>query len=169
MGFPAGSAILEEIARLDAERAQKCSEILARHELEGAKSAVLIPGAFDFLHRLDDLGIRRALVTRNSRPITEFTLQRFGLEFDCLITREDGPPKPDPWAIQTICQSWNLHPSGAVMLGDFLYDIEAGRNAGARTVYFTRGRSEQPGMEIADYHLQSFTETDPLLRVLGLI
>ncbi len=168
MGLPENSSILEEITRLDAGRAQRCRQILEYHELDGARRAVLIPGASDFIRRLDTLGVKRALATRNSRAMAELTLHQCGLTFDLLMTREDGPAKPDPWAITHICEIWNLAPRSVVMVGDFRFDIEAGNAAGVRTVYFTRGRGALPGMEKADHVLESFDRADDLLDALGL-
>jgi phosphoglycolate phosphatase len=168
MELPESSSILEEISRLDAGRARRCRQILERHELDGARRAVLIPGAADFVRRLDTLGIKRALATRNSRPMAELTLRHCGLSFDLLMTREDGPAKPDPWAIRRICEIWNLDPRRVVMLGDFRFDIEAGNAAGVRTVFFTRGRGSVPGIEKADYVLESFDRANELLGALGV-
>lgn len=171
MGLPENAPILEALKHMDAERAKQCKLILDRHELEGARRASPVPGAADFLRRLDDLGMRRALVTRNSRAMTELTLRHCGLNFELLITREDGPAKPDPWSIERICEIWDLDPARVVMLGDFRFDVEAGKAAGARTVFFTRGRVPEslPGIDDADFLLDSFEQPDDLLFQLGLI
>lgn len=170
MDLPKESSILAEIARMDKQNAKRCTEILERHELHGAQRAVLIPGTQDFIRRLEHLGIRRAVVTRNSRGTAELTLRHCGLAFDLLFTREDGPAKPDPWAIRRICEAWNLDPASVVLIGDFRFDIDAGKAAGVRTVYFTHGRNRTalPGIEGADDLLESFEHLDDLLAKLGL-
>ena len=171
MGLPSSIPILEEIDRMNGERARHCREILDRHEREGAERATLVPGALKFLGRLDRLKIKRALVTRNSRAMAELTLKRCGLEFELIITREDGPAKPDPWAIDAICKTWKLEPSRVVMLGDFRFDMEAGKAAGTQTVYFSRGRTRESltGLADADYFLESFDCCEELLNALGLL
>ncbi|MGH8558920.1 MAG: HAD family hydrolase [Methylococcales bacterium] len=170
MGLPEKSSILEEIERMNAARAKRCMRILDRHELDGARRAMPIPGAMDFIRHLDSLGLKRALVTRNSRSMAELSLRHCALRFDLLIAREDGPAKPDPWAITKICEVWNLDPAHLVMLGDFRFDIEAGNAAGVHTVYFTRGRRRErlPGIEHAGYVLEAFDRPGDLLAALGL-
>jgi phosphoglycolate phosphatase len=170
MSIPENCSILEEISHMETERAEYCRRILERHELDGAERAIPIPGALEFIRRLDRQGIKRALVTRNSRPMAEMTLRQCGLRFDLKITREDGPAKPDPWAIARICDVWNFDAARVVMVGDFRFDIEAGKAAGARTVFFTRGRSPESlaGIENADYLLESFDRADDLMVALGL-
>ena len=58
-------------------------------------------GIHSFLAWMDTRGLRRGLVTRNSRKSVELVLGRLGFDFDAVITREDAPPKPAPdpvWA-----------------------------------------------------------------------
>lgn len=165
MGLPAGQPILESLERLNAPERQRCEEILRRHEWEGAQRAALMPGAADFLARLAPLRLQQAVLTRNSRAMALATLERVGLRFHPLMAREDAPVKPDPTAIRRICQSWTLAPEQVVMLGDYLFDLQAGRAAGAQTVLYARGRSadELPYADLADFVLSTFHDGDALL------
>lgn len=138
VGVPAGEPILEWIETLPpgADR-DRAVEILHRHEHRGAEAATLMPGIREFLASLAQAGIHRAVFTRNSRPTTEHTLRRLGLDaFAPVITREDAPPKPDPSGLEAICRHWRLQPDDVLFIGDYLYDLEAGRNAGIRTVLY---------------------------------
>lgn len=137
MGLPAGRPILESLAGLPEADLARCNAILHRHEMAGADRAIPLPGVIEFLDELQRRGLRRAVVTRNSRPITLAMLAKLPVSFDPVITREDGPVKPDPWAIQTICQSWQVSPHRVVMIGDYWFDIACGRAAGARTVLYS--------------------------------
>lgn len=138
VGVPAGEPILEWIETLPpGEARDRAVEILHRHEHRGAEAATLMPGIMEFLASLVQAGIHRAVFTRNSRPTTEHTLRRLGLDaFAPVITREDAPPKPDPTGLETICRHWRLQPDDVLFIGDYLYDLEAGRNAGIRTVLY---------------------------------
>ena len=71
-------------------------------------------------------------MTRNSRRQTLPLLARLGLEFDAVLTRDDGPVKPDPAAIWEICRRWRTHAERVVVLGDYRFDLEMGRRAGAK-------------------------------------
>lgn len=139
LGVGQGEPILEWIAALPPGAARdKAVEILHGHEHRGADAATLMPGVAEFLARLARAGIHRAVFTRNSRPVTEHTLRRLGLDdFSPVITREDAPPKPDPTGLETICRQWQLPPDDVLFIGDYLYDLEAGRNAGIRTVLYS--------------------------------
>ena len=48
MGLALDSSILEEVERMGGIRAERCRKILERHELEGARRAVLIRGGREF-------------------------------------------------------------------------------------------------------------------------
>lgn len=136
MRLPPGRPILESLAELPAAELPRCHQILHRHELAGADRAVPLPGVVEFLADLQGRGLRRAIVTRNSRSVTQAMLAKLPVSFDPVITREDGPVKPDPWAIQSICQSWQVPAAKVVMIGDYWFDIACGRAAGARTALY---------------------------------
>ena len=170
MGLVPGEYILEAIQAMDEAEARRCELILQRHEIEGARQATLVAGAADLLEKLERHGLPLGVVTRNSRQPARAMLARLlgPIRFDPVLTREDGPIKPDPWAIHHICRLWNLRPSEVVIIGDFHLDIDTGRLAGARTVLYTRGRdaSQMKGAEEADLVLDSLDDAGPLLAWL---
>lgn len=168
MGLPPGQPILEALDHLDDEEAARCREILARHEWAGAERARLMPGVREFLDAIEGRAIRRAILTRNSRTIAEATLERLGLSFDPVVARDDAPAKPDPSAIWGICGIWGLDRRRVAMVGDFHFDIEAGRNAGVWTVLYTAGRppDQVVGSDLADFHLECFARPEGLLAWL---
>lgn len=170
MELPPGVAILEALDEMPATRRARCVEILDRHERQGVERAHLMPGADVLCAALRQRGIRQAVLTRNSRPCTLATLSRFGLEFDPVVTREDAPPKPDPTAILEICHRWKLPAQQVVMLGDYVFDLEAGRAAGCRTVLFSRGRKDeqrQAWRRLYDFDLADFEQAAQLLEWLA--
>lgn len=162
MGLPPGQPVLEALVQLAGDEARRCWAILQRHEAAGARRATLIPGADELLLRLAARGIRCGVFTRNSRRLTREVLGRLGLTVEPVVCREDGPVKPDPAGVLAICRGWGLGTREVLVVGDFRFDIEAGRRAGARTALFTRGRdpAELPFAAEADYVLASFTELE---------
>ena len=137
MDLERGTMILEAIDALpDGPRKRDCLSILRRHELEGARRASLMPGVADFLQVLAQRGLPIGLLTRNSREAVSIVLERLGLQFNPVLTRNETPAKPDPTGLLTICQRWNLSVDEVVFFGDFLFDLEAGHNAGIRTVLY---------------------------------
>ena len=156
--------ILEAIAELPAEHAAECHFILRRHEQIGAEQATLLPGVAQLLAKLQEQNLPVGIVTRNSRENSLISLKNTGLEPHILITRDDGPIKPDPWAVKHICQQWQVPPHEVVMIGDYRFDVDSGRDAGAKTVILTGEvhPDEYPNEEGADLRLRSLAETDSL-------
>ncbi|HQU44249.1 MAG TPA: HAD family hydrolase [Pirellulales bacterium] len=141
MGLVEKQPILEALAELPEPRRSECWAILDRHELEGAERATLMPGVADLMAALERRGLRRAVFTRNGRQATLLTLRRLNLHFDTVVAREDAPAKPNPAGIWNICAIWGLPYEQVAMVGDYLFDIEAGRRAGVRTVCYAAGRT----------------------------
>jgi HAD superfamily hydrolase (TIGR01509 family) len=165
MELPADLPILEALASLQPSHAARCRAILHRHELEGAERAASLPGARELLAILQSRGIRQAIATRNSRQITDATLMKLGLELEMVLTRDDGPVKPDPWPMLQACERWGLMPGEVVVVGDFRFDVESGRAAGCRTVLLTHPNepASYANLEGADLLLRSLADHPRLL------
>jgi phosphoglycolate phosphatase len=168
MRLPPNQPILEALAGLSEPRRSRCWEILHRHELQGAQRATLMPGAAELIEVLGQRGIRRAVFTRNGRQATLLTLSRLNLCFDTVVAREDAPAKPDPAGIWKICESWALRPEQVAMLGDYRFDIEAGRRAGTRTACYSaqRGLTEIETWG-AGFSIECFSRPDEFLAWLA--
>lgn len=166
MGLPAGQPILEALAAgAGDEQADRRWAILAEHEARAVERSTLYPGVLEFLAEVERRGMRRALLTRNSRASALATLARFAIEVHMIHTREDGPVKPDPAGIWRICHEWALRPDECVMIGDYRYDIEVGRQAGTHTVLFAGGRNPLPiYAQDADFVLENFARPEAFWR-----
>src|SRR5262245_12916130 len=149
IGLPTGTPLLEALRELETERRLQAEAILDRHERLAAERASVFAGIPEFLAWLEARQIRRAVLTRNSRCAAETVLSRCGRVLDPVIAREDGPPKPDPAGIWRICTAWALPPREVLTIGDYLFDIVAGREAGTRTALVTHGR-DWPFAHLAD-------------------
>ena len=134
-------------------------ELFLRRVVFEDRLAVAYP-VVEFLEELARRGLRRAVLTRNSRISTQATLARFEIEVHALHTRDDGPVKPNPSGIWRICEKWGFRPNECVMIGDYRFDIEAGRQAGTHTVLFVGGpkHSVLADHQRADFTLTSFAE-----------
>jgi phosphoglycolate phosphatase len=89
---------------------------------------------------LDRHRIGVAVITRNSRTSVKAVCQRHGLNFEVLITREDGKFKPDPAPLLAACRRLGVEKEDVWMVGDGQYDVEAGLAAGILTVWVSHGR-----------------------------
>lgn len=163
IGLPSGTPLLEAVERMTGPERARALEVLLRHERAAARTARLNPGVAEFLSWLDACRVRRAVLSRNMREAVELVLGRCGLRFEAVVAREDAPYKPSPEGIWKICEGWGLSAGEVVVIGDYLYDIEAGRSAGARTALVTHGKS-WPFADRADLTFPSFEEIPEMLR-----
>jgi HAD superfamily hydrolase (TIGR01509 family) len=166
LGLPTGRPILEALAALPAVEAAPLWKRLDELELELAACARAAPGAAELLRALSRRGTRLGILTRNSAGNTRVTLEAAGLDrfFHSadVIAREHAPPKPRPDGIQRLLARWNAQPEHALIVGDYRFDLEAGRAAGIATVYFDCDASHEFA-EHADLHV---THLDQLTRAL---
>jgi len=127
--------------------------LLERFEDEAAEASELNPGAREVLAFLAARRIPSGVLTRNSRRSTERVLSKHGLRFELCVTRDDAPAKPRPEPIWLICEKLRVEPAHALMVGDFKFDVLAGRNAGTRTALLTFGKTPSYLREIQPDHL----------------
>ena len=145
LGLPVGDPILETLAAMPRAQSRPLYDRLDAMEIELAREARAQPGARELLERLRDRGAHLGILTRNGEQIALETLAACGLleffEHDAIIGRESAAPKPEPDGVLALLSGWDAPAHQAVMVGDFSFDIEAGRRAGTATVYFDVNRS----------------------------
>jgi len=158
-----GTPILEAVEAMPAGRHKDRSlAILREHEMRGARRATLMPGAAEFLADTKDRGIEQGLLTRNSRESTQLVLDRLGLNFSQVVTRDDAPVKPEPDGLLQISAAWRISVDEILFVGDYLFDLEAGRRAGIRTVLYLRDGTPEYA-DIADFTIRNFAEVHGIL------
>jgi HAD superfamily hydrolase (TIGR01509 family) len=137
---------------------ERIRKLLERFENEGAENATLNEGVTEVLDALRKRGIRTALLTRNRRQSIETVIKKFNLVFDATWSREDGPHKPAPDPIFAIAKQWNVTPQEILIVGDYKWDIQCGKNAGSKTVLLTNGEELPDWGRDADFHIQKLPE-----------
>ena len=139
LGLPPGEPILELLAGLPEDEAAPLVRQLDDIELRLAREAQAGVGVDALLSELHARGTRMGILTRNARHIAYETLRTCGLhryfESDFVIGREQAQPKPEPDGIHQLIDKWRRGPDDAVMVGDYYFDMAAGRAAGTATVY----------------------------------
>jgi len=165
-GIPAGRSVLEHLATLPKAERRRAEAVLAEHERRAAAECVLKDGAREAIETLRARGLKTALLTRNSAQSVRTVLERFGLEFDCCLSREDAEPKPSPEAVLQIAQRFGVPPQEVLMVGDYVFDVQAGRAAGARTVFVRNAKVPVLPAE-ADYAIGDLRELLDLLDGAG--
>ena len=142
MGIAPDRPILEALAAMSPDQRAAAEVILHRYESRAATGSVLNPGCDELIAWIGSRPLATALITRNSRKSAACVLERHGLSFDLLITREDanGKFKPDPHPLLLACRHLGVMPREAWMIGDGYHDVDAGIAAGVPTVWISHGR-----------------------------
>lgn len=175
IGCPEGTPILEFIAALspgDTSRRHAEAELHAR-EMEAAASSWPREGAAAIVAHVKRCGLRVGLHTRNSRAAVTRALENFEdlalADFDILITRDDPlPPKPHPDGVLLAADRLGIDPEEILVVGDFRFDVEAGRRAGALTALLVPAdRARDPETLEPDFTITHLEDLRPIVR-LGL-
>jgi HAD superfamily hydrolase (TIGR01509 family) len=168
LDIPDGSDILDHLTSLPAHYAQPLHERLQKIEQELAGITRVATGALELLQQLQDCGAHVGILTRNTRENALRTLQLVGLDsyFDPIhvLGRDEALPKPDPDGIQRLANIWGVEPTSTVMVGDYQYDLQAGRSAGSLTVHVDTSSSFR-WPELADVSVTSLLELSAWIDV----
>jgi hydrogenase expression/formation protein HypE len=155
IGCPPEIPVLEYMRSInDPVRRQEVSHLLDRFEMEGAEISTPNAGAETVIPYLKERGILIGILTRNTRKTVIRALENFqatGIsDFDLVITRDDQlKPKPHPEGILWAAQKMGIRPEHILMVGDFVFDMEAGRRAGAVTLFLDNHSRKKADVERA--------------------
>ena len=159
--------LLETAATLsEPDRAEVLAEV-HRVEMEGAAAAVAVEGAKDLIAWLAETRKPWAVVSRNCRDSIILAAERCGIALPPVtLSREDPYVKPDGGALALAAERLGVLLTDCVMVGDFLYDLQAARNAGIPSV-LVRKKTGAEWESMADYTYDTVKEfVDDLRRVL---
>ena len=165
IGFVTGPVLEFRDGQATPEQKVHIDAVLEKHEGRAAENSVLKEGTREVLDLIEQLGLKSALLTRNSARSVATVLQKHSIAFDTIVSREDAAPKPSPEPVFLICDRLGLRPDRTLMVGDFKFDIECGANAGCMTVLLCtpiRSRFEAS----PDWEIDSLTELGPIVRSL---
>jgi len=161
-----GTGAMSILAYLDSleepERSEKWT-ILEAHEAEQTAASVLREGVRELLGLLRARGIATALVTNNSRKNTEFLLNKFGLAFDCVMTRESGLWKPSGAPFVEVLKTLGIEPQACGIIGDTRFDILAALDAGIGAIFLLSDEPER----FAGFPVEVFPDLDCLRVALA--
>ncbi|RVT44981.1 HAD family hydrolase [Rheinheimera sediminis] len=140
LGWPEQSLILEHLATLDCEvKKQQAEQIIIDFELEGARRASWMPNAEVLLQQLKRQNMPMAILTRNMRQATDLCMQALNIPIELVLTRDDAPAKPQPEGLWLIAEQLAVAPKEILYVGDYLFDIQTARNAGAYCCLYRYG------------------------------
>jgi HAD superfamily hydrolase (TIGR01509 family) len=137
LGLKNGSILTCLNSLAEPEKSRKYA-LLETHERRQTEEARLKPGVREFLGWLASRQIMTALVTNNNRENTGFLLDRFGLKFDLILTRESGLYKPSGAPLARVMEELKAAPEETLAIGDTNYDWLAARKAGISTIFILK-------------------------------
>lgn len=137
-----GSSILKDIYKNNSVDHVKLN-ILETYERENTLKTIPIPGALEFILYLKNMNIKLALITNNNRENTDYLLNKYGLTFDTVITREMKLWKPGPDALIYVMNLFGCIPEETISIGDSIYDIKAsiGAKISASRIFIIKSKS----------------------------
>lgn len=163
LAVPEGASIMDQIESLDGDQRQEAELLLKRIEYQAATQARPNPGVVELLERLHESGLRTGLVTNNHERAMMCVVRKLGLQFDLLLSREDGVAKPAPDLLLLALRRLNVDAADAVFVGDGHYDRAASAAAKVSYIHLDPDRAApQVGPTI-----HALTELWPFIEPLG--
>ena len=160
LGIPEGQPIIKTLESLPLKESRNKKKKLQEIEEELALKATPAPGVEKLLETLNSQNYLFGILTLNTRENAWITLKALGLsEYftkESVIGRWCAEPKPSPNGIKKLLNHWNVYANDALIVGDYLYDLQVGRAAEIATVHVDpSGNFEWP--ELTDISAVSYT------------
>jgi len=168
---PLDTPVLEYIESIaDTQVKSEYFNKLNRFERQGAANSLPNPGAENLVRMIQSKRIPQVLITRNSLASIAAALQNFEDlnldDFNLVITRDDPvAPKPDPDGILLAARKLKVQPHEMLMVGDYIFDIQAGQNAGALTALLDVDPRIAPDDLAPDFVVSRLDEIIPIIQM----
>lgn len=123
--------------KFGAKNSVEFNEVLIGFASKESENTQLFPTVYETLEKLHETGRKLAIVTTNTKPLVESIVKNTGLDkfIDVIIAAEDVTKhKPDPEPVIKALEKLSGDPKQAVIVGDSDKDINAGKNAGIKTI-----------------------------------
>jgi HAD superfamily hydrolase (TIGR01509 family) len=170
IGCPPDQPILEFIRSMrDDARQAEANAVLHAMELEAARRSRPNGGVDALVRFLRARQLPIGILTRNSRASVMTALKQFSRlsidDFNVVITRDDPvQPKPHPAGVLLAAERFQVDPQTVLVVGDFHFDIDAGRQAGALTALLDEGHTDPEGEIACDFRVTSLSEIERIVR-----
>ncbi len=169
IGCPLEMSVLEFIDSIsDPRRKKRTLDIVDRAEYKAAELSFPNGETEELIAYIQSKGLKLGIITRNScqsimRAFENFEKTSPG-DFDLIISRDDRiKPKPSGDGILFAAKHFKVKPSEILVTGDFIFDIQAGNNAGALTAYLDHKiRSEKVG---STFTVNTLQELKTIIRI----
>jgi len=145
---------------------QGAHEILHEIEMKAAEAGKLIPGTVATLKSLRRKGINIGIITRNCEDAVRRVFPDINDFCDAFVSRNSVKKvKPHPDHLTCVMELLKTSGEEAVMVGDHITDIQAGKRVGMETIGVLTGRTKKEEFEKAgaDYILRDASEICDLI------
>ena len=160
LGLSDDDDILSVFDKATPSRADALKRMISDWEWAQVPGTQAANGARQLLDKLSQQGCNLAILTRNLRDIAFATLDEIGcrdyFQDDHVLGREEAEAKPSPKGIYR-CLDLMETRLPAIMVGDYIYDVQAGRAAGCRTI-LTSSTFEPEWLTYVDLHVHELAE-----------
>jgi HAD superfamily hydrolase (TIGR01509 family) len=165
MGLDKNSGpILETMQKMSPHQRKTAEKILHYHEQRAVIESKLNDGAKETLEALQKAKIKIGILTRNKRCNALAIAKKHGLQFDAVVDRDDGPVKPDVFGVLRICEKFSVQPEETLMVGDYLFDLQCARAAGAVAVLLTNHERADEFAEYADFCIETIDQIIEIIK-----
>ena len=168
LGLAPQTPILEALRAMPEAEAAPLWESLNELEFYYAGKASVMEGAEELLQILHANGCQLAILTRNTMPVVEQTLRACAIDhffpLEHILDRDACIPKPSPDGIRHLLEFWQAEVEDTVMVGDYLYDLEAGKGAGVVTIHVDTREDSEDWSEFTDIRVDGLGEIIAYLR-----
>lgn len=155
-----GVPILHYISTLEEPEKTEKLRLLEKFEEEATAKAVLKEGIPRLMSLLEKRGIKKILVTNNSRKNVLTLLERFNLDFDHVLTREDGLWKPSGAPFLAALKKLGIEKEASWVVGDSAFDVKAAEEAGITKVFILSPNKEK----FSSYAVESIESVEELKK-----
>lgn len=126
--------ILSHINNLKGALKEQAMRVLESFEKVATKRARLNRGMKRLLELIEEKGIKKAIVTNNSRKTVEYLVRKWHLSFDHIVTRDDGVWKPSGEPLERAVAMLCLRKEEVIYVGNSEHDRMAAKDAGIRFI-----------------------------------
>ena len=169
LGCPQDQPILEFVEVLSAEAKRNALEILNEHEVASAERSEANDGVEELVAFLRSRDVPIGILSRNSMRSVVRSIDNFPSteteHFNVILSRDEAKPKPSPDGVLRAASTLDVSVESLLVVGDYVFDIEAARNAGAPSVLLTNGSPPPPEWR-PDYIVHNLGELTKLIDSL---
>lgn len=131
------------------------------HEFNTDGAVKLYPNVMETLKELNRRGIILTIASsRSNASLTEY-INNLGLASTItyiLGANDVKEGKPNPEAVLKTLEAHGIPADEAIMVGDTVFDIDMGRNAGVKTCGVTYGNGSRDSLKNADWLIDDFSQ-----------